>query len=570
MGTSTKYDLVAKLTSEVPSTAYLDLTWPSTLELTAPTCTDIFVAANTNLTCSLVTNTTGAQVLRITNVIAAGSSASGLVNGYFAVKVATLKNPSHTGAVGSLYASLAIPSGVLASGHFEVPAAKEALISCSEQCATCAGSPDYCVTCVKPGQLPFREGTGSTCVAECGSGFFLNPSDQKCYPCDDTCATCTGHRDSTCLSCTDPTPLKVDGSCVATCPANTFSTTLNSIQVCENDNSPAACTSPCVRCSSSPDYCLSCDTATTTADTLDPVRGTCVSSSDPSPHNCTSGWYPLTSGSVKQCHPCHYLCAECVERADSCLSCQPDLYLASTFSASNNTCSMVCPGGTYFGNVGCLSCNPICASCSGLLPSNCLSCNQSIPEISAPLYLLESQCVFECPYPYTEDTSARTCRNPGISLSKSVPIFIEIPLLVALVVFMLVSVCCVASKAERAGESGGGGFVWWNALFGLLAILEWVNRFLLLGNLFDKKYPLLFAFHFMVLFSCSFLGLYFHLMYLSPMLYLSLYFSKLYSRFRKSFRTVIIFAYITEVLALRLRLESSTCNRQAAPRNRWG
>ncbi len=110
-------------------------------------------------------------------MVPTATSTSGLVNGYFALKISTFKNPSHTGAVGSLYAQLYSPSGIVAEGSFTVPPAKESLTSCNEECATCAGTADYCVSCVVPGQLPFREGTASTCVAECAAGFFLNPVD---------------------------------------------------------------------------------------------------------------------------------------------------------------------------------------------------------------------------------------------------------------------------------------------------------------------------------------------------------------------------------------------------------
>lgn len=66
------------------------------------------------MTCSLFTNSTGTQVLRIYSVVPNATSTSTLVNGYFALKIKTFTNPSHTGTIGALYAQLHTPSGTLA------------------------------------------------------------------------------------------------------------------------------------------------------------------------------------------------------------------------------------------------------------------------------------------------------------------------------------------------------------------------------------------------------------------------------------------------------------------------
>ena len=170
----TPYDFIFKLDSSLPSTAYLDLKLSSTTItlLTPPTCTDLFDAANTSMACSVVTNTSGDSVLRVTSIISeANATPPDLASGYFGIKVRTIRNPANTDAPGNLTAWVYIPAGVIAQGDYAVPPAKVAVDDndCSQQCKTCSGTADFCTSCVTPGQLPFNNGETSTCLSSCAS-----------------------------------------------------------------------------------------------------------------------------------------------------------------------------------------------------------------------------------------------------------------------------------------------------------------------------------------------------------------------------------------------------------------
>ena len=59
--------------------------------------------------------------------------------------------------------------------------------ACNPNCATCESSISHCTSCTSA--LQFVSSTNLTCSA-CGSGFFVNPIDGRCYPCDSNCLTC--------------------------------------------------------------------------------------------------------------------------------------------------------------------------------------------------------------------------------------------------------------------------------------------------------------------------------------------------------------------------------------------
>ena len=79
---------------------------------------------------------------------------------------------------------------------------------CNISCSTCVGAPDNCPTC-KTGYYK----KNSTCVADCGRGFYL--SGALCLKCNASCGTCEGKADN-CTSC-DSNKYKKGSSCVTDC-----------------------------------------------------------------------------------------------------------------------------------------------------------------------------------------------------------------------------------------------------------------------------------------------------------------------------------------------------------------
>ncbi|KAL4453891.1 hypothetical protein ABPG74_003774 [Tetrahymena malaccensis] len=84
--------------------------------------------------------------------------------------------------------------------------------SCFSPCSTCSGTfqPTTCASC---NQGFYMQGT--TCVAQCGSGFYGNQQNQKCTQCPTNCQACSDS--STCTSCSNSYYLS-QSSCVQTCP----------------------------------------------------------------------------------------------------------------------------------------------------------------------------------------------------------------------------------------------------------------------------------------------------------------------------------------------------------------
>ena len=83
---------------------------------------------------------------------------------------------------------------------------KECIV-CNIACSICSGASDNCTDC-SAGYLK----KGSTCVANCGRGYYLNAT---CKKCDSKCRSCEGKSDN-CTSCEKPR-FKKGSKCVTDC-----------------------------------------------------------------------------------------------------------------------------------------------------------------------------------------------------------------------------------------------------------------------------------------------------------------------------------------------------------------
>lgn len=136
--------------------------------------------------------------------------------------------------------------------------------ACSSSCSSCSGSANYCLTC-NNGLLA----SGGSCVSSCPSNTFS--SSGTCVNCHPDCATCSGGSFNQCTSCNKNLPVPTNGRCLATCSQNQyFDPTSSTCQSCDGS---------CASCSGSgPNDCLACSSSSQVL-----RGGTCVSA------NCSSG-----------------------------------------------------------------------------------------------------------------------------------------------------------------------------------------------------------------------------------------------------------------------------------------
>ncbi|WOO80645.1 Proprotein convertase subtilisin/kexin type 5 [Vanrija pseudolonga] len=163
------------------------------------------------------------------------------------------------------------------------------------------------------------------------------------------------------------------------------------------------CTTSCAHCHDGLQGSGAClGTSTTPLQECNCAHGTCLSSSScdcaagwsssanstQKCNTCATGFYQDASGS---CLACPLSCTACSLQAGSnmptCTSCVSSFTLATTIPATCNP-SPLCTGGQYWNTTSssCGSCSPHCSSCTGPLPSDCLTC-------SDPRVRLHGDCV---------------------------------------------------------------------------------------------------------------------------------------------------------------------------------
>ena len=226
-----------------------------------------------------------------------------------------------------------IPAAV---GPFTAPAFKETCAKCDTAlCQTCATN-TTCAQCVTGAFL-----NSTTCLAACPtSGFYADTTTSSCLACPNLCATCT--NSTTCTSCTGSAAL-LNNTCVNICPSGQY------IGVYAGDG-----LNHCLTC---PANCTTCASATNC-------------------YNCLTGFYLDNpgSGSCVQCDPSCLTCRG--PAATDCVLCPSSL----TFQVSTSMCvALACTSSQYANyTIGeCQDCDSSCTTCSGILPTQCLTCPTS-------------------------------------------------------------------------------------------------------------------------------------------------------------------------------------------------
>ncbi|MEE6459413.1 hypothetical protein FKM82_000626 [Ascaphus truei] len=288
---------------------------------------------------------------------------------------------------------------------------------CSENCRTCDGSAEYCLSCYTPKLLEQATCKSScsnrhtdidgvckhcppdcqTCAdeevcTECGPEYFLSEhkclkycpdgyydEDRKCLQCNPMCAKCNGPNSDDCDTCASTTFFLYNGQCFGRCPKGTYY---------------ELATKDCQDCDTT---CKSCSSSTACDECIEELvknnQGQCVSHKD-----CSLYEY---QDQRKGCRRCHKQCSRCMGATErQCLSCKDSHYLL------NNTCFEKCPDGYYTEEEEkrCVPCHGTCETCSGKRSTHCLSCK-------AGWYSLGHSCVQICITGYYADNSSVQCEK---------------------------------------------------------------------------------------------------------------------------------------------------------------
>jgi hypothetical protein len=253
-------------------------------------------------------------------------------------------------------------SGTLAGECRKVIDRSVSPVRCHPTCQSCVGPRyDFCVSCrlsstagvdsgvLDNNNLPSR----CTCLQ---TNYYISINDGLCYPCHNTCATCTGSSSQECLTCykTTTTALLItpNGQSECACPVNSMRDTNG------KDCIPVTCHGTCATCRGPANTdCLTCKPGL-----LFVFGDKCV---------CPFGTY-LNSVTFT-CITCSPACASCTAGlATSCTTCKPTYYLDPDGSCK-------CPLGTIYSAGSCTpvsssACYPSCLTCTTTLPTGCVTC----------------------------------------------------------------------------------------------------------------------------------------------------------------------------------------------------
>ncbi|XP_015590676.1 furin-like protease 2 isoform X3 [Cephus cinctus] len=230
---------------------------------------------------------------------------------------------------------------------------------CHESCETCAGAgQDSCLSCA-PAHL--RVTDLAVCLQQCLEGYYENIENNTCVPCEANCASCQDRPDR-CTSCEHHLVMH-ENKCYAACPLYTYET---------QDYNCAPCHSTCETCNGTSDnQCISCRPG------LFSLDGSCRSS-------CPAGY--SADKKRRECVPCPPGCATCA--TSSCTSCIEGWSLNKKGLCAPETRAR-CDSSEYFEDGHCRPCHSTCETCAGPTEEFCISCQ-------SPLLLQGRKCVAQC------------------------------------------------------------------------------------------------------------------------------------------------------------------------------
>ncbi|XP_055539465.1 furin-like protease 2 isoform X1 [Wyeomyia smithii] len=231
---------------------------------------------------------------------------------------------------------------------------------CHESCETCAGAgQDSCLTCA-PAHLYVTD--LAVCLQICPDGYFENYDNRTCVPCEANCASCQDRPDY-CTSC-DHHLVMHEHKCYSACPKNTYET---------EDYNCADCHSSCMTCNgSSESQCILCRAGRFAHE------GRCLNA-------CPDGFF----GDKKrhECMPCPIGCSTC-SSGQICTGCRDNWTMNKKSKCIANG-SNNCDESEYYENGHCHPCHSTCETCTGPTEHECLKC-------TSPLLLQHQRCVNEC------------------------------------------------------------------------------------------------------------------------------------------------------------------------------
>ena len=152
----------------------------------------------------------------------------------------------------------------------------------------------------------------------------------------------------------------------------------------------------------------------------------------------------------------------------------------------------------------CDPCSSTCYTCSGT-PENCTSCYFNKITNEDLFYLTNHQCLSKCPVGYEANYSDHTC-------DKSTYKFISLPALFLLCSIVVVAVTLVLDKII-AGSRGDGTS---DVALVALTIVEFLNRVLLLANLWVSTKSFSFCVTGVDILANSLLAIYFVTLVIEP------------------------------------------------------
>ncbi|XP_059222311.1 furin-like protease 2 isoform X2 [Stomoxys calcitrans] len=231
---------------------------------------------------------------------------------------------------------------------------------CHESCETCAGAgQDSCLTCA-PAHLHVTD--LAVCLQVCPEGYYENYDNNTCVPCEANCGSCQDRPDY-CTSCEHHLVMH-EHKCFSSCPLHTYET---------EEYNCASCHSSCATCNGSAEsQCITCRSGRFAYD------GKCLNS-------CPDGYY--ADKKRQECVSCPTGCATCSSNG-FCLTCK-DNWTRNKKGKCIITGSENCDESEYYDNNHCHPCHSTCETCDGPTESNCLSCPQS-------LLLQNKHCVSTC------------------------------------------------------------------------------------------------------------------------------------------------------------------------------
>ncbi|XP_034935212.1 furin-like protease 2 [Chelonus insularis] len=230
---------------------------------------------------------------------------------------------------------------------------------CHESCETCAGAgQDSCLSCA-PAHL--RVIDLAVCLQQCPEGYYENVENSTCVPCEANCASCQD-RPSHCTSC-EHHLVMYENQCYAACPLYTFET---------QDYNCAPCHPNCETCNgTAQDQCISCKPGYFS------LNGECHSM-------CPAGY--SADKKRRECVPCPLGCKSC--STGSCFSCINGWSLTKKSQCAPENRNK-CDSSEYYDNGHCKLCHSTCETCAGPTENFCISC-------SSPLILQNHECVPQC------------------------------------------------------------------------------------------------------------------------------------------------------------------------------